>query len=54
MTTFAGRCGERGDEGDGMPAADGLLDRPYGVAVGADGTVYIADTQNHLIRAVYR
>jgi streptogramin lyase len=51
--TFAGICGERGDLGDGLPATESLLNRPYGVNVGPDGVVYIADTQNFLIRAVY-
>ena len=53
IATFAGICGERGDIGDGLPATELLLNRPYGVSVGESGTVYIADTQNHLLRAVY-
>ncbi|NOT00759.1 MAG: hypothetical protein HOP29_09035 [Phycisphaerales bacterium] len=52
MDTFAG-TGERGFDGDGGPAADALLDRPYGVeADRTNGDVYIADTHNQRIRRV--
>lgn len=47
----AGLCGYQGFEGDGGPAVDALLDRPYGVEV-VDGVLYIADAGNHRIRAV--
>jgi sugar lactone lactonase YvrE len=53
IDTFAGICGDRGDLGDGLLATESLLNRPYGVNLGPDGVVYIADTQNFLIRAVY-
>jgi len=53
ITTVAGRCGERGAEGDEGPATEALLDRPYGVALDADGNLYIADTHNHRIRVVH-
>ena len=53
LSTIAGICGTRGFSGDGALAVDALLDRPYGVEVGPDGIVYIADTHNHVIRAVY-
>lgn len=52
VTTFAGTCGTEGFAGDGGPAADAVLNRPMGVDVGPDGTVYISDTYNHVIRAV--
>lgn len=52
IATVAGRCGEIGDAGDRGPAPEALLNRPYGITVGPDGRLYIADTHNHRIRAV--
>jgi hypothetical protein len=37
---------------DGKPALDGSLFNPTGVAVGASGTIYIADAGDNLIRQV--
>lgn len=51
IDTFAG-TGERGYAGDGGPAAAARLDRPYGVGLAPNGTVYIADTHNQRIREV--
>lgn len=51
LTVFAG-TGEPGYSGDGGPAAKAQLSGASGVAVGPDGMVYIADTQNYRIRAV--
>jgi sugar lactone lactonase YvrE len=51
ITTVAG-SGQRGFGGDGGPADEALLDRPYGVTVSQDGTLYIADTYNHRVRRV--
>ncbi|NBT10073.1 MAG: hypothetical protein EBT24_03605 [Betaproteobacteria bacterium] len=48
VTLFAGTPGTRG-RADG---AAGTFNGPAGVAVAPQGTVYVADTQNHLIRAV--
>ncbi|TAK72174.1 MAG: hypothetical protein EPO22_00775, partial [Dehalococcoidia bacterium] len=43
ITTVAGRTGWRGFSGDGGPATDALLEGPLGLAVSADGTLYIGD-----------
>jgi DNA-binding beta-propeller fold protein YncE len=51
MTTLAG-CGRRGGVGDGGPPTEAQLDRPHGVAVGPDGSIYIGDTGNHRVRKV--
>jgi hypothetical protein len=51
IETFAGD-GEDRFAGDGGPARDASLAGPSGVALAADGTVLIADTDNHRIRAV--
>ena len=53
ITTFAGSgaYGYKGDE-DGIPATEAKLNWPTGVAVGANGHVYIADSYNNLIREV--
>lgn len=50
ISTFAGTIG--GFAGDGEPATRALLDQPEGMAVGADGTVLIADARNHRVRRV--
>lgn len=51
IRTLAG-TGKVGGDGDGGPATRARLDRPHGVAVGADGRVWIGDTNNHRIRVV--
>jgi DNA-binding beta-propeller fold protein YncE len=53
ISTAAGICGQRGYRGDGGPASAALFDRPYGVHVGRDGVLYVADTHNQVLRAVY-
>jgi adhesin/invasin len=52
IETAAGVCGQRGFAGDGGPPDAALLDRPYGVALATDGTLYITDTYNHRVRIV--
>ncbi|HEX2204190.1 MAG TPA: RHS repeat-associated core domain-containing protein, partial [Longimicrobium sp.] len=60
ISTFAGegQCGTPrnptppADLGDGSPADRAVLQDPYGLAVGPDGTVYIADTRHNRIRRV--
>ncbi|MGH8583923.1 MAG: RHS repeat-associated core domain-containing protein, partial [Gammaproteobacteria bacterium] len=51
ITTVAGST-TAGLSGDGGPATAALLNTPKGVAVGADGSVYIADWGNHRLRRV--
>jgi len=51
ITTFAG-TGTWGFAGDGDPAAAAQLGRVADVAVGPDGRVYIADSDNDCVRVV--
>ncbi len=51
ITTFAG-SGIAADSGDYGPATTATLNRPTGVAVGASGSVYIADAGASTIRKV--
>ncbi len=51
INTFAGN-GTAGYSGDGGAATSASLYTPRGVAVDANGVVYIADTNNHVVRKV--
>jgi sugar lactone lactonase YvrE len=51
INTFAGN-GNAGYSGDGSAATSAALYTPRGVAVDANGVVYIADTNNHVVRRV--
>jgi len=51
MTTVAG-TGDSGYNGDGIPAIDAGLAGPSGLALDADGNLYVADTFNGRIRKI--
>jgi sugar lactone lactonase YvrE len=53
IATIAG-TGKKGLSGDGGEATQALLNRPRGVAIAPDGTVYLADSGNHRIRRIDR
>ena len=44
--------GQSGYTGDGGPALEATLDAPRTLDVAPDGTVYVADTDNHVIRRI--
>jgi DNA-binding beta-propeller fold protein YncE len=52
LTTVAGQCGNTGYAGDGEAATAAQLHRPFGIDVGPDGAIYIADTYNQRVRKV--
>ncbi|MBV9770628.1 MAG: hypothetical protein JOZ32_13720 [Bryobacterales bacterium] len=52
MTIFAGTAGVPGYIGDGGQATSAELSTPFGLAVDTSGNVYIADTENHVVRKV--
>jgi sugar lactone lactonase YvrE len=52
IRTFAGVSNTPGFSGDGGPATSAELNTPLRMAVGSDGTVYIADFNNNRIRTV--
>jgi uncharacterized protein (TIGR03437 family) len=51
ITTVAGN-GSAGYSGDGGPATEASLSEPLGIAVDSNGYLYIADTDNCVIRVV--
>jgi streptogramin lyase len=51
IDAFAG-TGEVGYSGDDGPALDATFNAPRGLAFGPDGSLYVADTNNHAIRAI--
>ena len=42
--------GKKGFTGDGGPAKEATFSGPKGISVAPDGNVFIADTENHVIR----
>lgn len=52
VLTTAGTGDEAGFDGDNGPAAEALLASPSDLAFAADGSYFIADTDNHRIRRV--
>jgi streptogramin lyase len=51
ITTFAGN-GQRGYTGDGGPANKASLASPHSLQFGPDGSLYICDIGNHVIRRI--
>jgi hypothetical protein len=53
IMTVAGTCGESGYSGNGGSALEALLNQPFDIEIGPDdGALYIADTENHVVRKV--
>jgi YD repeat-containing protein len=52
VSPFAGRMREYGFDGDGGAATRATLSEPEAVAAGPDGSVYIADSINFVVRKV--
>jgi sugar lactone lactonase YvrE len=53
ITTVAG-TGRAGFAGDGGPALKARLNAPSGIALGPDGSLYIADQANNVVRVITR
>jgi hypothetical protein len=53
IEAFAGN-GEQGYSGDGGPALEATFNFPRELEIGPDGDLYVADTDNHVIRAIDR
>jgi len=53
VTTVAG-SGTRGYGGDGGPATAAKLNRPHGICIAPDGSLFVGDSENHRVRRVWR
>lgn len=53
IATFAG-TGVAGYSRDNKPAVSAELANPYGIVCGSDGSLYICEVDNHVIRRVAR
>ena len=52
IQTVAGTLGQRGYAGDNGAATSSLLDTPYGVFLDSFGNIFVADTDNSVVREV--
>ncbi|MBL8211409.1 MAG: hypothetical protein JNK87_11885 [Bryobacterales bacterium] len=52
LTTFAGTQSARGYAGDGGPARSAQLQSPATLAWGPDGSLFVADSENHRVRRI--
>lgn len=52
IETVAG-TGEKGYTGDGGPARTATFNGPKWIHVGADGHIYVVDTENHCVRRIH-
>jgi trimeric autotransporter adhesin len=52
ISVVAGTLNHSGSSGDGGPATDAKLNGPFGVAVDSNDDIYIADSNNNVIRCV--
>jgi sugar lactone lactonase YvrE len=44
--------GARGYGGDGKPAREALFNGPKGISIDAQGNIWVADTENHVVRRI--
>jgi sugar lactone lactonase YvrE len=51
ITTIAG-TGQQGFSGDGGPAAEALMNQPYGIVIDRSGNIYVADRLNQRVRRI--